>query len=76
MAFDTPANRYGAMAIFPWMCWPPEADGVIHQADRQQVAGVYRGLLYYEPVFTYGCGWIRLGTRDRYDYGKAKRLGF
>ena len=40
--------RRGAQGL-PWHPIPPTADGTIDQADRQQVAGVYPGVLAGAP---------------------------
>jgi hypothetical protein len=75
MAFDTLADRFSALAVYPWMPKMPWPDGVIDQGDRQQVAGIYRAIAASAPTFGVSGGWLRLGHRDRYDYSKTGRLG-
>ena len=51
MAVDTRNKRASAISIgLPWRGLLPEPDGTIDQADRQQVALVYVGILAGEPV--------------------------
>lgn len=44
MAIDSESKRRAAQSV-PWHPIPPTADGTIDQADRQQVVGVYPGVL-------------------------------
>lgn len=44
MAIDSEDKRRGAQGL-PWEPRLPTADGTIDQADRQQVVGVYPGVL-------------------------------
>lgn len=46
MAIDTRDKRSGALLVYvPWRGLLPLADGAIGQADRQQVALAYPGIL-------------------------------
>lgn len=66
MALDTAQKRSSAIAISsPWRCRLPIPDGTIGQADRQQSAYAYSGILAgeavspsYETVYTTGYTWI------------------
>jgi hypothetical protein len=49
MAIDDEDKRRAAQST-PWQPVLPTADGTIDQADRQQVAGVYPGVLAGEAA--------------------------
>lgn len=72
--FDTREKRAAAQGTFilPML---PVADGTaFSQADRQQVQGVYSGVLAGEakPEWEVGSrGRLTIRGRERYDYGKA-----
>lgn len=45
MAVDTRAKRSSAMNFGVWDLTLPEADSAVGQADRQQLCGMYGGIL-------------------------------
>lgn len=44
MPINNRIRRFGALSLLHWCPIPPEPDGTIGWADRQQVAGVWRGI--------------------------------
>lgn len=73
MAFDTRETRASAQGTFILPMLPDPDGASFSQADRQQVQGVYSGVLAGAPT-----GWevgsrgrLTLRGRERYDYGKA-----
>lgn len=76
MAFNTVNNRRGAQGTFLLPVHPVADGAALSQADRQQVQGVYPGILVGEPApptgWTVGSrGRLTIRGRERYDYGKA-----
>lgn len=45
MAVDTRDKRASAVGLTPWLLQGPTPDAAFSQADRQQIAFTYRGIL-------------------------------
>jgi hypothetical protein len=73
MALNTEQKRASALsALRPYVCLLPPLDLSIDQADRQQLAFLYSGILSTAPVITIGFSklpsmmrrWRLLGVRQ------------
>lgn len=74
MAFNTVNNRRGAQGTFLLPVHPVADGAALSQADRQQVQGVYPGILAGVPTVKWEVGSrgrLTIRGRERYDYGKA-----
>ena len=50
MAVDTRDKRASAIGLIPWLLQGPTPDAAFSQADRQQIAFTYRGILATAPT--------------------------
>ena len=72
--FDTREKRAAAQGTFILPMLPDPDGAAFSQADRQQVIGVYSGVLAGEAESEWEVGSrgrLTLRGRERYDYGKA-----